>query len=176
MDFMTLAKERYSVRSFSEKTIEKEKLGLVLEAGRLAPTAVNFQPQRVLVIQSREAMEKLKECTQYHFNAPAALLVCYDKTVSWHRKHDNRDSGEIDAAISATHMMLQAAEIGLGTTWVMYFDPTKIKDVYNIPDNLEPVVLFPIGYPSQDAAPSKAHEQRLALDSTVFYDSFAGKR
>ncbi|MFT8313150.1 MAG: nitroreductase family protein [Clostridium sp.] len=174
MDFITLAKERYSVRKFSEKTIEKEKLDLVLKAGQLAPTAANFQPQRILVINSETALAKLKECTQYHFNAPAALLVCYDKKVSWHRKFDDRNSGYVDASIVTTHMMLEAADIGLGTTWVMYFDPKKIKEAYDIPDNLEPVALLVMGYPAEDAAPSKMHEQRAAIDNTVFYNNFSG--
>lgn len=174
MDFITLAKERYSVRKFSEKTIEKEKLDLVLKAGQLAPTAANFQPQRILVINSETALAKLKECTQYHFNAPAALLVCYDKKVSWQRKFDDRNSGYVDASIVTTHMMLEAVDIGLGTTWVMYFDPKKIKEAYDIPDNFEPVALLIMGYPAEDAAPSRMHDQRVDIDNTVFYNNFSG--
>lgn len=173
MEFIALAKERYSVRKFSEKAIEKEKLDLVLKAGQLAPTAVNFQPQRILVINSESALAKLKECTPYHFNAPAALLVCYDKTVSWERKYDNKNSGEVDASIVATHMMLEAAEIGLGSTWVMNFDPEKMRETYHIPNNFESVVLLVMGYPADDAVPNKAHEQRNKIDSTVFYNDFS---
>ncbi len=79
MNFIDLAKERYSVRNFDTKKIEQEKLDLILKAGQLAPTAVNYQPQRILVIESTEALEKLKTCTIYHFNAPMALLICADK-------------------------------------------------------------------------------------------------
>ena len=85
MDFLTLARDRYSVRSFKKQAVEREKLNLVLQAGQLAPTACNFQPQRILVIESDEALNKLKRCTQYHFNAPIALLVCYNTTESWTR-------------------------------------------------------------------------------------------
>lgn len=173
MDFITLAKERYSVRKFSEKTIEKEKLDLVLKAGQIAPTAANFQPQRILVINSETALAKLKECTQCHFNAPVALLVCYDKKVRWQRKFDDKNSGDVDASIVTTHMMLEAADIGLGTTWVMAFDPEKIAKTYDMPDSFVPVALLVMGYPAEDAAPSKMHEQRVAIDNTVFYNDFS---
>lgn len=83
MDLLELLKKRYSVRKFDDRKVEKEKLDLILEAGRVAPTAVNFQPQRILVIESQEALENFKKCTPYHFNAPLALLICYDKSVSW---------------------------------------------------------------------------------------------
>jgi Nitroreductase len=172
MDFIALTKERYSVRKFSEKVIEKEKLELVLKAGQLAPTAANFQPQRILVINNEIALSKLQECTQYHFHAPAALLICYDKTVSWKRKYDNENSGVVDASIVATHMMLEAADIGLGSTWVMFFDPEKIKAAYHIPDNFVPVALLVMGYPAEDALPSTAHELRTSLDTTIFYNDF----
>jgi Nitroreductase len=85
MDFVTLANERYAVRKFSSEPIEKEKLDLVLKAGQLAPTACNYQPQRILVIDNETTREKLDACTPCRFNAPTALLVCYDKTVSWQR-------------------------------------------------------------------------------------------
>lgn len=109
MDFLELAKERYSVRKFSDKKVEREKLDAILEAGRCAPTAVNYQPQRVLVLESPEALEKLKGCTPYHFHAPLALLVCYDREASWKRSFDNCDMGAVDAAIVTTQMMLEAA-------------------------------------------------------------------
>ena len=82
MDLMNLLKERYSVRMFSDKPVEDDKLNQILEAGRVAPTAVNFQPQRILVLKSKDALDKLKNCTRYHFDAPVALIVCYDNTVS----------------------------------------------------------------------------------------------
>ncbi len=172
MDFLDLAKERYSVRKFSTKSIEKEKLDLVLKAGQFAPTACNFQPQRILVINSETALSKLEECTPYRFGAPAALLVCYDKTVCRHRKFDDKASGDIDASIVTTHMMMEAADIGLGTTWVMKFDPEKIAKTYNLPDNIIPVALLVIGYPADDAVPNKLHQQRLTIENTVFYNDF----
>lgn len=174
MSFLELAKERYSVRKFSGQKVEPAVVEQLLEAGRIAPTAANFQPQRILVLDSEENLQKLKDCTKYHFDAPLALLVCYDKTVSWKRSHDNHDEGEIDASIVTTHLMLQAASLGLGSTWVGYFDPEAIRSSFSLPENMIPVALLPIGYPAQDCAPSSNHTKRLPLDKTVFYNSFAG--
>lgn len=174
MDFLKLAKERYSVRKFSDRKVEREKLEAILEAGRCAPTAVNYQPQRVLVIESEEALAKLKECTPYHFNVPLALLVCYDDVASAKSSFDGRDHGKTDAAIVTTHMMLEAASLGLGSTWVGYFDPAKVKKLYELPSYIVPIAILPLGYPAEDAAPSPFHEKRLAPEQTIFYNSFDG--
>lgn len=172
MNFLQLAKERYSVRSFSEKKVEQDKIDDILEAGRIAPTAVNKQPQRILVINEPEQLAKLKECTPYHFNAPLAFLVCYDKSLSWQRDYDEREMGYIDASIVACHIMLQITAVGLGSTWVGHFDPVKIKELYQIPDNYIPIALFPTGYLSDKSKPSHLHEERLELSETVSYNHF----
>ncbi len=172
MDFLELTRERYSVRKFSNKKVEEDKLNLILEAGRLAPTAVNYQPQRILVIENEESLTKLKECTPYHFNAPLALLVCYDSTVSWKRHFDKKDMGDVDAAIVTTQMMLEVSNLGLGTTWVGHFSPELIKEKFELPNYFIPVAILPIGYPSEDAIPSKQHNTRYDTNQTVFYNSF----
>lgn len=167
MDLMNLFKERHSVRKFSDKKVEKEKIDAILEAGRLAPTAVNFQPQRIYVLESDESLLKLKDCTRYHFDAPLAIIVCYDNTVSWKRSYDNKDMGEVDASIVATHMMLEVTNLGLGTTWVGHFDPKAVSEKFNLPENIIPVAIFPIGYPAEDSAPNPRHSERLNLNETV---------
>jgi len=172
MDFLELAKERYSLRKFSSKKVEAEKIDLILEAGRLAPTAANLQPQRILVLESEESLGKLKECNPYHFNAPLAMLVCYDNTASWKRSYDGKDSGKIDASIVATHMMLEIANLGLGSTWVGHFNPAAVKTVFALPDNIIPVAILPIGYPGLDAAPHPNHYRRLDKSKTVYYNAF----
>lgn len=172
MDFLELAKKRYSVRQFSDRKVEKEKLNLILEAARLAPTACNFQPQRLLVIESEESLNKLKDCTPYHFNTPLTILVCYDNKVSWKRKYDNAESGEVDASIVTTQMMLEITNLGLGSTWVGSFDPEKIKLAFNLPKNFIPVSLLPIGYESEDSEPNPNHEKRFDKEKIVFYNSF----
>lgn len=173
MNFNDLATRRYSVRKFSAQEVEKEKLEYVLRAGQLAPTAVNFQPQRILVITDRQARAQLRECTSYHFNAPVSFLVCSKTDEAWVRPYDKKNSGEIDCSIVATHMMLAAADIGLGTTWVMYFDPVRVREAFAIPASLEPVALLVMGYPAEDAVPSPKHLQRHSLEETVFYNTFS---
>lgn len=115
-DFKALATERYSVRKFDTKPVEQEKLDILLEAARLAPTAHNYQPQRLLVLNTTDSLNKLKDCTNGHFNAPLAIIVCYDNTVSWKREYDDADMGVVDASIVGSHLMFTVADIGLGTT------------------------------------------------------------
>lgn len=170
MNFLELAKERYSCRSFDKREVEKEKIELILEAARVAPTAVNYQPQRILVLTEKEKLAKLSECTRYGWNAPVIMIICYDKNISWKRKFDGRDEGEIDASIVTTHMMLQAQDLGLGTTWIGYFDPEKVREVYEISENLEIVAILPIGYPSEEAKPSSMHYQRNSLEEMVYWN------
>jgi nitroreductase len=168
MEFLELAKERYSVRSYKPEPIEPEKMAKVLEAGRIAPTACNNQPQRIKVITGKADLEKVDECTPCRFNALAVLLICYDKTVSWKRKFDNADSGEVDASIVTTHLMLAAHELGLGTCWVMYFDAVKAKELFALSEKTVPVAFLPIGYPADDAAPAPGHAQKVSLDDILF--------
>lgn len=167
MDLINLLKNRYSVRNFSDRKVELEKINLILEAGRLAPTAVNFQPQRIYVLKSSDALEKLKTCTRYHFNAPLAMLICYDNTVSWKRGYDSHDMGEVDASIVTTQMMLEISNLELGTTWVGHFDPSAIIKEFELSENIIPTALLPIGYPADDAEPNPRHFERLDLNETV---------
>lgn len=172
MNFLELAKNRYSCRSFMDKPVEQEKLNLILEAGKVAPTARNIQPQRILVITDKEKLEKLNQCTKYGWNAPVIMIICYDKNVVYHRLYDDMDFGFIDSSIVTTQMMLEIQDLGLGTTWIGAFDPEKIREVYNIPKNYEIVALLPVGYPGDDAHPSKLHEDRKPIEETVFYNKF----
>lgn len=167
MDFLELAQKRYSVRKFSPQHVENEKLNQILEAGRSAPTAVNYQPQRIFVISTEAALEKMQNCTPFLFHAPLALLVCYDSNESWKRSYDGKDMGEVDASIVATHMMLAAANIGLGSTWVGHFDSEKVKTAFALPETILPVAILPIGYPHETSQPHQNHNKRLALSETV---------
>lgn len=175
MDLLQLMKEqRFSVRKFKDQAVEKEKLDLILEAGRIAPSACNYQPQRILVIDKPEVREKLKQCTAYNFGAPVTLLVCYDKTTCWKNGTNGTIGGDVDVSIATTQMMLAAAALGLGTTWIGGFNHQKAREAFNIPEFLVPVVLLPIGYPADDVEPSPAHFKRFDLDHSVFYNSFDG--
>ncbi len=176
MDFLELVKEkRYSVRKFKTDKIEKEKLDYILEAGRLAPTAANFQPQRILVIQSEEGLEKVKECTRYQFGAPCVLLVCFDNTTCWKSSQNgNRNGGDVDTSIVLTHIMLAAADQGLGSTWVGAFSHDKARELFNIPEYLQPVAMLPVGYATDDYLPNPWHTKRFELGHTTFFETFDG--
>ncbi len=170
--FLELAAKRYSVRKFLDRPVRQEDIDRILAAGHLAPTACNRQPQRILVINSKEGALKLRKCTECHFGAPAALLVCYDRDDCWQRKYDGIKSGEIDASIVATHMMLQAACLGVGMTWVMYFLPEAFKEEFGIPEHIEPVALLLMGYPAEDARPAPGHSEFKPMSELVFYGGF----
>lgn len=172
MDFLKLAAERYSVRKFKEGHLEQKVIDEILKAGHLAPTGCNYQPQRILVINTDESIEKLQNCTKCHFGAPTAMLVCYNKDESWVRKYDGALSAPVDACIVTTHMMLQAHEMGVGSTWVMHFDPYAMRKEFNIPENIIPVALLVMGYPAEDAKPLNLHSEFKPVDDVVVYDSF----
>ena len=171
-DFLTLAANRFSVRRFDARPVEPEALSRILRAGQLAPTACNRQPQRILILQSEDSLARLRRCTVCHFNAPVALIVCYDKTECWTREFDGKPSGDIDASIVTTHMMLEAAELGIGTTWVMFFDPAALRRELSIPDTLEPTAILTMGYPAPDAVPAPGHAAGKTLDELVCYEHF----
>lgn len=170
MNFLDLAKERYSCRSFEEKEIEKEKIEKILEAARVAPTAVNYQPQRILILNDKGKLSRLSECTKMGWNAPLIMIICYDKTVSWKSKFDGRDEGIIDASIATTQMMLEVQDLGLGATWIGYFDSNKVREVYKIPENLEIIAMLAIGYPSADAKPSERHLDRKPIEEITYWN------
>ena len=176
MDFLALAQNRFSVRSFADTPVEQEKIDAILRAGQAAPTACNLQPQRILVIQGEEALAKYRKCTVCHFDAPLAILTCYDRESCWTREYDGKASGDIDAAIVTTHMMLEAASLGVGSTWVMHFIPEAIREEFQLLDRYEPVSLLAMGYPSEEAKPYPGHSSKKPLEETVFFDAFPGCR
>lgn len=172
MDFLELAKERYSCRYFSDKEIEQEKIDKILEAARLAPTGRNSQSQRILVLTDKEELAKLSGCTPYGWNAPLVFLICYDKNLAWKRDIDNFDGGAQDICIVTTHMMLEVTDLGLGSTWIGAFDPFKAREIYNVPENYEIAAILPVGYPSENAHPSRLHADRKDITEIAFYNRF----
>ena len=158
MDFYELARERYSVRKFDSRPVEEEKLEKVLDTGLVAPTAKNYQPFRIYVIKSEEALAKIKETTNCTYGAPVVLMFTYDIAEEWMNPIDpSCSSGQQDVSIVATHVMLQAKDLDLGTCWVNYFDPTMAAELFDIPETEIPLLLMPIGYPADDATPSANH-------------------
>ena len=171
MDFLELAKNRYSERYFDPRPVEREKLDRILEAGRVVPTACNYPPQRFYLIRSEEAMKKLKTVTRFHYNAPLFILVCYDVREVWtnpgDRYYRNYNSGEQDASIAATTMMYEAEELGIHSVWLRGFDAKTVAEVFDLPENIIPVMMFAMGYPSDRAKPNAWHFKRMPLESFV---------
>ena len=168
MTFQELAHARYSVRSFRDMPIEAEKMSLILEAGRVAPTACNFQPQRIYVAKSAESREKLAQVCRCTFGAPVILVVCYDRERDWKNKlMPGYESGETDAAIVCTHMMLQAFELGIGSCWVGYFNADAVKEALGLPENVTVSALLPMGYPAENAEPLPLHSQLREFGDTI---------
>lgn len=172
MDFEKVIDERYSVRDFKPEHLTKSVIDKILKAGHKAPTGCNFQPQRILVLNTDESIEKLKECTKCHFNAPTAMLVCHNKEESWKRVYDGALSSPVDAVIVTTYMMLAAQNEGVGTCWVMHFNPVAMRENFNIPNNIEPVALLVMGYPAEQAKPLDMHFKFRPMDEIVTYDKF----
>lgn len=171
MEYRQLVKERYSVRKFADRPVEDHTLAAILEAAGHAPSAVNKQPCRILVIRG-PGMEKLKACTPYTFDAPMALAVCFHTGEAWIRPFDGCNSGVIDAAVMGAHIMLAAHDLGLGSTWVGHFNPAVFRETFSLPEDVVPVAVFPIGYPAPDAKPAHLHWKRRPLEETVVYDAF----
>lgn len=168
MTFQELARARYSVRSFRNTPIEEEKLNLILETGRIAPTACNNQPQKIYVAKSEESRKKLASVCRCTFDAPVILVVCYDRTRDWKSKlQPGYESGETDAAIVCTHMMLQAFELGIGSCWVGYFNAQAVSEVLGLPENVTVSALLPMGYPSESAEPLPLHSQYREFSDTI---------
>lgn len=169
MSFLQLAEERYSVRSFADKPIEDDKMEKILRAGQLAPTALNFQPQKIYVLRSDDAIEKIRFITKYAYNAPVVLLVCADEKLAWHSRQDRGfNSAEMDASIVCTHMMLEAWEQGIGSVWVRGFRADEVARMFKLPEGVKPMCLLPIGYPSAKAKPNAdLHFSRRPLEETV---------
>ena len=163
--FLKLAGARYSCRAFTKQPVSDKELASILEAARLAPTAVNKQPVHIWVFKSKEALARLKDVTRYTFDAPLVILVgCYPED-AWVRSCDGKNGAEVDAAIVGTHIMMEAASLGLGSTWVGSFDPAKLAALFPETADCVPVALFPIGNPAGE--PSERHRQRKSLDELV---------
>ncbi len=166
--FSDLAKARFSVRKFDGRPVPKKKLQKILEAGRVAPTAKNNQPQKVYVLESKEAIEKINSVCSCIYGATTVLVVCYDKSLIWHNPLDEEvDSGQIDTSIVLTHMMLEAQEQGVNSCWVCYFNPKEVSQALNLPENVVPVSLMPLGFGCEDVVPSPNHTSIREAEETI---------
>jgi nitroreductase len=171
MEFSQLITLRQSVRSFKSQKIDDATILKILEAGRLAPSAVNFQPWRFIVVDDEHLLENLwlSYPRQWIKTAPQALLICGDHSESWKRAADNKDHSDIDTAIAIDHITLMAASLGIGTCWVCNFNPQIIKESFHLPENIEPVAIIPMGYPQETLVP--ADKKRRNLEDIAFHNS-----
>lgn len=169
-DFYELAKTRFSVRNFAPTPVEKDKLEQILAAGRIAPTAKNNQPQKVYVLQSAEALAKIRSVCPCAYNAPVVLAIGYDKDAVWQNPFkDGVHSGEVDASIVTTHMMLEAWDLGVGSVWVGWFNPDVVHSALELPDNVVVTALLPLGYVPEGGQPSPQHESVRPCAETIAY-------
>lgn len=172
MDFLQLAKQRCTTREFTEKRIEKDELERILAAGRLAPTACNQQPQRMIVVQKPENICKVQKAYQT-FGSQCVLIVCQDKSNPLIRPYDNKCSGDLDIGIVCDHMMLAARELEIGSVMVGLFDPDILRKEFDIPEFIEPTALIILGYPSDGFLSADRHEtERKALEETIMYERY----
>ena len=169
MEFTELVKSRYSCRKFSDQPVEDSKIAAIVEAGTAAPTAKNVQPVKVWVIRSEEALAKVKACTPFKWMENAHVVFAVGGTTegAFVRPSDNRNFEDVDASIVATHIMLAVQALGLGTTWVGFFDTNKLAEEFPDMKGWDMVALFPVGYPAEDAAPSDRHALRKNIAEYV---------
>jgi nitroreductase len=170
MTFDTLITKRFSVRSYTPQKVDKQLLLEILEAARMAPSAVNYQPWHFIVITDEEDLQSIHEV--YHRTwfreAPAVIAVCADHSLSWKRKTDGKDFADIDAAIAIDHLVLKATELNLGTCWVCNFNVEMARQKLELPDHVEPIALIPIGY-TEATAPVKSRKE---LSEIVHWGKF----
>jgi nitroreductase len=165
MTFIELARTRCSIRGYKPDPVEPEKLEQVLEAARLAPTAGNRQRFKLIVIHTEGREEELRQIYDRDWFVQPPLVICacrYPMDPARQRK----DYTDVDIGIVVDHLILAAAELGLGTCWIGAYDPAAAREILGLPDEVEPVVFTPLGYP---AAPPR-EKQRKSLDELVCYE------
>lgn len=168
MEYSELIAARYSVRAYRPDPVEAEKLEAVLEAARLAPTAANRQPFQLVVTHTAGREREIGKIyrRQWFVQAPLVIAVCAISSLAWVRESDRFNARMIDAAIVADHLILAAANLGLGTCWVAAFNVEAARSVLGLPDEVEPVIFTPLGYPADQPGP----KIRKPLSELVRYE------
>ncbi len=167
MEFKEVIKKRYSCKKYSDRQVADEKLAAILEAGRLAPTAKNLQEQHIYVIRSAELLAKIDAATPCRYGAPTVLVVAFNKDNVFTYPGGRVNSGVEDASIVATHLILAAADEGVDSCWLNFFDPDKLAAELGLPENEEILMLLDLGYAAEGAGPLANHESRKELSETV---------
>ena len=154
MDFFGCVESRHSFRSYKSDQVEDEKLESILEAARVAPTAANRQPFRILVIRTEGRRAELRRIydKEWFVAAPLVLLVCSVPADAWVRK-DGKNYADVDATIVMDHMVMAATSLGLGTCWIAAFDAQAAREALKLDPRWEPLVFTPLGYATETPAP-----------------------
>ena len=167
MEFNDVLQKRYSCRAFASTPVEQEKEDIILEAGRMAPTAVNKQPVHIWAVSDPDTLEAIKGATRSNYGAPLILVVGCRPEEAWVRRYDGKNGAEVDAAIVATYLMLAAENEGLASLWVGSFDTALLSGILPGTEGYELVAMINIGYPSAESVPSPMHGTRKAMDEFV---------
>ena len=165
MDFEKLASTRYSVRAYKSDPVPAEVLNRILDAARNAPTAANKQPFRIIVIRTDGRREELGRIygREWFAQAPLVLAICAVSEEAWVRKFDEKCYSFVDAAIVFDHLILAAADLGLGTCWIAAFDPVAAREVLDLPEGVEPVAFTPLGYAADERKPKQRKESAVLV-------------
>jgi nitroreductase len=158
------------VRAYRPDPVPDDLLETVLEAGRLAPTAANRQPVRIVVVHTADREAELRRIYDRDWFVEAPLILCVVAVPgeAWRRTmYDGRSHADVDATIVMDHLVLAAADVGLGTCWIAAFDPAAAREVLGIPAEAEPMLFTPLGFPAADATPSARHADRRPLAEIV---------
>ena len=166
MDFYEVVRQRRSVRAYRTDPVEEEKLERVLEAARLAPSAANRQPLQFYVVRDKGLRARMLEAysQQWFVDAPVIICACARPAEAWQRV-DGKNYADVDVTIAMDHLILAATAEGLGTCWIGAFKPERLRELLELPPDLEPLAMTPLGYP--DAQPSPT--PRKTLDELVDY-------
>ena len=167
MEYEEVIRKRTSVRKFSDKTLEQEKLNKILEAGRLAPTAKNSQPNKIYVVKSKEGLEKIDKASRCRYGASTVLIICGNKEEAYHK--GEYSTYEMDSCIIATHMMLEATNLDVDNIWIESFDESILREEFSIPNEYTPVCLLPLGYKTEDCPMNPLHDKRKSIEDLVEY-------
>lgn len=166
MSFQDLTRARYSCRSYEQRPVESAKLEAIVEAGRIAPSAHNNHPTRLIVCDTPDKLERAARAAFRFahdgsvFGAPVVLLICAVESDAWIRRPDGMSSALIDTSIVCDQMMMQATDLGLGTCWVCMFDPDIARSEFCLPEGVEPISMLAVGYAADRIADADAREAR----------------
>lgn len=167
MEFEDVIRKRTSIRKYSSKKVEKEKLDKILEAGRVAPTAKNFYPVKIYAVTSDDGIKKIDNASPCRYGASCVLIICGNKEEAFRKV--GFSSYEMDATIVTTHMMLEATNLGVDNTWIEMFDSELLRQEFSIDEDFEIVALLDLGYRAEGVGKSPMHDNRKNIEEIVEY-------